>query len=211
MQMNRYRISSLPVACTLAISTLLSTGACADDEPESNRSTAGAAQAASSGTAGAGGGGDEQSPFAACSKGALEADLEGDAALAGPGVDAETGKLEPGSYLVASTYLALEPAQVERALGLGGPVVESLFDMPGFVAFSTLSSRSCAALRTLTVWQSEEDMLAFVASPAHVAAMAVVSELSRGSSNTVAWDGTEQDATWERGAEFLARETSGDR
>src|SRR6185369_8907297 len=111
--------------------------------------------------------------------------------------------------MVASTYLALKPEQVEHALGLGGPVVDSLFSMHGFVAFSTVSSPSCAALRTLTVWESEEDMLAFVASPAHVTAMAAISELSRGSSNTVAWDGTEQDATWDRGAELLARETSG--
>jgi heme-degrading monooxygenase HmoA len=69
--------------------------------------------------------------------------------------------------------------------------------MTGFVAFSTTESSSCATMRTLTVWQSEEDLLAFVTSPAHVAAMSEVSELSRGSSNTTAWAGNEKDATWE--------------
>jgi heme-degrading monooxygenase HmoA len=209
--MNVACIKSLSVTLTLVICTALSTAACADDETEPTH--VGPADAGN--VAGTGNGGDagdaRATPFEGCSKGMLEADLEGDAALAGPGVDPETGQLTPGSYLVASTYLALKPEKIERALELGGPVVDSLFGLHGFVAFSTTSSRSCAVLRTLTVWESEEDLLAFVGSPAHVSAMAAISDLSRGSSNTVAWDGTEQDATWDRGAEFLARETSGDR
>jgi len=47
-------------------------------------------------------------------------------------------------------------------------------------------------------------MRAFVTSPAHVAAMSEVSELSQASSNTTAWKGSEKDATWERAAERLA-------
>ncbi|HWA70996.1 MAG TPA: hypothetical protein VG937_01605 [Polyangiaceae bacterium] len=54
-------------------------------------------------------------------------------------------------------------------------------------------------------------MLAFVTSPAHLAAMAEVSELSRGSSSTIAWEGTEKDATWERAADHLASAAGGDR
>jgi heme-degrading monooxygenase HmoA len=206
--MNIARINSLSVTLTLAICTAFTTAACADDEAEA---TPGGAAGAAHGSGQEDASGGEAMAFAGCSKGALEEDLEGDAELAGPGVDPETGQLTPGSYLIASTYLALKPEKIERALGLGGPVVDSLFGLHGFVAFSTTSSRSCAVLRTLTVWESEEDLLAFVASPAHTSAMAAISELSRGGSNTAAWDGTEQDATWERGAELLARETSGDR
>jgi heme-degrading monooxygenase HmoA len=130
--------------------------------------------------------------------------------LAGPGVDPQTGALEPGSYSIATTYLALKPEKVERALELGNPVVQSLFTMKGFVAFSTTASASCATLRTLTIWQSEEDMMNFVVSPAHLEAMPEIADLSRGTSNTVSWEGSEQDANWERAAELLASETSGD-
>ena len=75
--------------------------------------------------------------FAHCSSGVLESDRGDDLALAGPGVDPETGRLAAGNYLVSTTYLALEPERTSRALELSGPVIQSLFEMKGFVAFST--------------------------------------------------------------------------
>lgn len=148
--------------------------------------------------------------FSACSSGELESDRGDDAALVGPGIDPETGQLAAGSYLIATTYLALKPDKAARALELGGPVVQSLFAMQGFVAFSTTQSNSCAALRTLTIWQSEEDMLTFVMSPAHLEAMSAVSEVSRGTSRTFAWEGSEKEATWERAANHLAADPGAD-
>lgn len=178
------------LAWLLTALTALASSACADDEPKPNDgSTA------------------TDSAFAKCSQGALESDRGDDTALAGPGIDPATGQLAAGDYQIATTYLALQPNKAARALELGGAVVQSLFGMHGFVAFSTTQSNSCATLRTLTVWETEEDMLAFVTSPAHAAAMSEVSELSRGSSNTTAWKGSEKDATWERAAGYLAAET----
>jgi heme-degrading monooxygenase HmoA len=147
--------------------------------------------------------------FAHCSSGVLESDRGDDLALTGPGVDPKTGRLAAGNYLVSTTYLALEPERTSRALELSGPVIQTLFEMKGFVAFSTSQSNDCAALRTLTIWESEEDMVAFVVSPAHRAAMSEVAELSRGTSKTLAWEGSEKDATWERAASYLAAEPGG--
>lgn len=198
--------------CGLILGTglaLFATACGTDDNDDAARGSGG-----SSGFGGANnsGGKATSDPFASCSKAVLESDRpSGDQALAGPGVDPQTGALKPGSYLIATTYLALKPDKVMRALEFGGPVVESLFTMKGFVAFSTTASSTCASLRTLTVWASEEDMLAFVVSPAHLKAMPEISDLSRGTSNTIAWEGSEQEATWERAADQLAAEASGDR
>jgi heme-degrading monooxygenase HmoA len=198
---------------TLGLGLALLATACAGDGDGSPARAA----AGSGGTSGApggtsGGGGSASDAFAGCSKGLLESDREedSDVALAGPGVDPETGALKSGSYLIATTYLAVKPEKIARALELGGPVVQSLFTMQGFVAFSSTASVSCATLRTLTIWESEEDMLNFVVSRAHLEAMAEISDLSRGTSNTVSWQGSEQDTSWERAAALLASESSGD-
>ena len=194
MNTNKATASRHTTAWLLALAALtaLASAACSDDEPKSPAKDSSA------------------NTFGNCSRGVLESDRGDDLALAGPGVDPETGRLAAGNYLVATTYLALKPDKADRALELGGPVVESLFAMKGFVAFSTTQSSSCATLRTLTIWQSEEDMLTFVTSPAHVTAMSAISELSRGTSNTIAWEGSEKDASWERAAKYLAAETGGD-
>jgi heme-degrading monooxygenase HmoA len=142
--------------------------------------------------------------FAACSKGVLEADLGADAPLNGPGVDPDTGRVRDGNYVLATTYLAIPPERTELALELGGPVVESLSTMNGLVAFSVTQSRACGTLRTLTVWETEEDMVALVMSPAHVQAMARFGEVNRGDSATVAWQGAAAEANWEVSAERLA-------
>lgn len=192
MSANRVMVSNDKLAWLVAVLTAFCGVACADDDAKP---------------------GDKPAPvadFASCSRSLLEPDRGDDAALAGPGMNPDTGQLAAGSYLVATTYLALRPDKVARALELGGPVVQSLFGMQGFVAFSTTQSSSCSTLRTLTIWQREEDMLTFVTSPAHVAAMSEVSELSRGGSSTVAWEGSEKDATWERAADYLAAETGAD-
>ena len=67
------------------------------------------------------------------------------------------------------------------------------------------------SLRTLTVWQSEEEMFEFVAGNAHATAMGEMNELSRGSSNTISWQGTAADVSWEIAIEKLGAEVGGDR
>ena len=89
--------------------------------------------------------------------------------------------------------------------------MESLASMHGFVAFSLIQSATCASLRTLTVWQTEEDMMAFVVSPAHLKAMPRISSLSRGTSNTVGWQANETDATWSQAIAHLGQGTNEDR
>ncbi|AUX47314.1 uncharacterized protein SOCE26_088320 [Sorangium cellulosum] len=151
------------------------------------------------------------SPLSGCEKGKIESDLVEGLELSGPGVDPQTKQVRAGSYVMASTYLAMRPGLDHgEALGVAGPVVEAVMTAKGAVAVMASQSADCAALRTLSVWESEEDMFAFVMGPAHVEAMSHTSELSRGTSNTVSWEGTEEDVTWEEGARRLASENASD-
>lgn len=162
------------------------------------------------GEAGGGGSGGGDDAFANCTKGDLEADFVQDTDWIGPGVDPETGELEPGNYMVATTYLALEPSRRDSFLEISGPVIETLSTSEGFVAAITGASESCSSLRTLTVWPTDEDMYTFVGSPAHSNAMSKSSELSRGTSNTISWEGDAATATWEESVARLGAEVGGD-
>lgn len=148
--------------------------------------------------------------FSLCTKGELESDLATGLELSGPGVNPSTGSILPGDYHVATTYFALQPGKADVALDLSGPVIESLFEMPGFVAVTTGASTSCNTLRTLTVWENEAAMFAFVASPAHARAMTQTSTLSRGTSNTVAWDGSADSVSWQEAARRLGLVVGGE-
>ncbi len=185
-----------------ALALALPTASCSDDSSGSGGGTGG-----ESALGGAGGAADA---FPGCTKGELESDFVEDTPLVGPGVDQETGALAPGNYFIATTYLAMEPGVLDHVLDLSGPVISTMMSTEGFVAVSTTRSESCLTLRTLTVWQSEEAMFELVASPAHSTAMSEMSELSRGSSNTLSWEGTAADASWEVALEKLAAEVGGD-
>lgn len=174
-----------------ALALALPTASCSDD----STSGGGGAGAGGEATVGGAGGGDDA--FAACTKGDLEADFFEDTPLTGPGVDQETGALGEGTYFVATTYLAMKPGTLDHVMELSGPVINTLVSSEGFVAMSTARSESCMSLRTLTVWASEDEMYEFVASPAHSAAMSEISQLDRGSSATLSWQGTAADANWD--------------
>ena len=193
----KWLIVSMVVLPSTLLSGLLLSGCASDDSQPSNAASAGSSS-------------NQFTQFAACSKAVLEQDIGHDSALVGPGVDQKSGQIAPGSYFIATTYLALKPDQVDAALELGQPIVESLASMHGFVAFSLTQSASCASLRTLTVWQTEEDMMAFVVSPAHLKAMPRISALSRGTSNTVGWEASETDATWSQAIAHLGQGTTED-
>jgi hypothetical protein len=153
---------------------------------------------------------DPEKQFASCAKADVEPDLVTSLELTGPGVNPTTRTLTPGNYHVATTYLALQPGKIDLALEHSGPVIEGLFELPGFVAVMISGSASCNTLRTLTLWASEEALFDFVASPAHIRAMAQTTNLSRGTSNTITWEGNAESATWREAARQLGLEVGGE-
>jgi heme-degrading monooxygenase HmoA len=202
-------VPALVLSCALHATACSSTKA-SEPSPEQELQTEPDAARDDLGGSGLPDAGNAHDTFAGCSKGELEPDVVIETPLTGPGVDAETGELGPGRFVIASTYLAVDPEQIEQAQQLGGAVLETLPQSKGLVAFSLTQSQSCASLRTLTVWETEEDMLQFVMSPAHVEAMSKVGQVSRGSSDTVSWQGPAGDAAWSLAAERLGAEQGGE-
>jgi heme-degrading monooxygenase HmoA len=162
-----------------------------------------------SGGSGAGGS-DPNAQFKACKKETVEPDFKTLQPLSGPGVDMTSGKVKPGKYIVATTYLAANPNEVKRTFSLSMPIIGSLPSMKGFVAASFGQSNACATLRTLTVWESEEDLMTFIMSPAHAAAMKQIGTISRGTSNTTDWESKGDDATFADAAKKLGSDKSSD-
>jgi heme-degrading monooxygenase HmoA len=153
--------------------------------------------------------------FAACTRAELEADMlvfdaQGNPSpprWSGPAADPVTGELtlEPGSYFVSTTYLALRPEQNDAFFALLGPVQAALFSNPGMLAVQLGSSQSCATARTYTVWRDETAMFEFVNSDAHLAAIAGFPGISRGDSTVTSWAETSPAAiTWEAALTQLA-------
>jgi heme-degrading monooxygenase HmoA len=149
-------------------------------------------------------------PGARCTRTALEADIEYGMPLTGPGVDPATGKLvapPPAGYVASTTYLALksDAASNARFQELVGPVISDLQHQPGLRALQVSNSKECTTARTLTVWQDEAAMLAFVSGSAHAAASAGIAEISRGGSAVVHWHAMTLDqASWSYAAERLS-------
>lgn len=129
-------------------------------------------------------------------------------AWSGPGVDGATGlPIVPAGALVATTYLQLRTSsEAQAAFGeIAGPVAGTLQSAPGLVAVSLASSSSCATVRTLSIWENEDALIAFVASDAHATAIMRVAEVSRGGSITTHWTAaSDADGTWEMAAQRLA-------
>jgi heme-degrading monooxygenase HmoA len=149
-----------------------------------------------------------------CVRGTLEPDFATFMPLGGPAVDPATGALRPpaagASYVISSTYLALrgEPAAQQAFGELMGPISATLQAQPGLLAIQLAQSMSCGSARTLTVWESEDAMYAFVASPAHVEAMRRVGEVSRGESVVTHWvSSATTAATWDEAARQLRAHT----
>jgi heme-degrading monooxygenase HmoA len=187
--------------------------------PGAGGSGGGGPGAGGSGGGGPGAGGSGGAPNDGCTRGAIEADLNdgqpgGPPSIVtptaprwqGPAVDPATGALRPGSYVFSSTYLTLRPDGRPRFGELMGPISADLQTRPGLLAITLALSESCGTARTLSAWESEEAMYAFVASDAHGAAVSAVGEVSRGQSVVTHWAGTEAGATWARAAEELARD-----
>ncbi len=108
----------------------------------------------------------------------------------------------PPDAIVASTYLRLPEGADARAVfddELMPPILgELMAPAEGLMGVSTTGSASCNTVRTLTVWASEDAMMQFVTSEAHLAAMGRTAEVSRGGSITSHWSVGEFDQIlWE--------------
>jgi hypothetical protein len=188
-----------PLTILLAFALL---HACAEDEPKSSAAPSLQPTGGTGTTTAVPGSPETQADaFADCTRGRLEADLNA-APLAGPGV--RDGALEPGEYILSSTYLQLKPDKQPRFQELLGPIETDLGSRDGVVALSFGGSPACGTARTLSVWRDDAAMFAFVASEAHSAAARAVGEISRGGSVVTHWTGDQSSATWETAARQLA-------
>ncbi len=140
-----------------------------------------------------------------CLKGSIEPDLSG---TEWKGAGVVDGKLTPGNYVIAATYIKLSNDGYSTFQKVLKPIEEALPSTDGLIGYRTLGSRECFTGRTISVWRDEAAVYRFVASDAHAAAMAKGSELSRGGSLTTHWADTEQGATLEKSAQMLAEDES---
>lgn len=148
-------------------------------------------------------GADSAAEDPSCASEALEADLR-PSPLQGSAVDAN-GALAAGQYVFSTTRLKLKFSATagQRFNELMGAISTALESQPGLLAHSVATSTRCNVARTFTVWRDEAAMYAFVSSAPHAAAMAAVSEVSRGGSRTTHWSGAHTQASWEIAAQSL--------
>lgn len=111
-------------------------------------------------------------------------ELAEDFALDNPAADPALWDV-PSDAIVAGTYLRLNPDNLGVFQQAAGPVIEDLLSgREGLLFFSTGNSQTCNIARTLTVWESETAMMDFVVGDAHLGAIEVTSQVSRGGSIT---------------------------
>jgi heme-degrading monooxygenase HmoA len=152
------------------------TSASADDAESTASPTSGepaddtAGQDDSAGSSG-GSGGPDLAELYACE----ETDLVVVQPFVGPGFDETGALLEPvaDEYVVSTTQLLPRPeAEAQQLFNeLTGAVVAQVMQTPGFVGVAVATEPNCGFARTLSVWESEEAMFAFVGSGAHAEAM----------------------------------------
>jgi hypothetical protein len=124
-----------------------------------------------------------------CAANRMSADAALDGRLGPAGDPATWGPLPPEA-VVATTYLPLQGTEASMAAfdGAMGPIIgELMAPAEGLLGLSFLSSAACGDVRTLTVWADEAAMMGFVVGPAHAAAMARTSDISRGGEQTDHW------------------------
>lgn len=145
-------------------------------------------------------------PFAACKRELIEPDQAFMGPPQGPAVDPQTQQINPpAGAVVATTYLAIKPdEQAGQRFGqVVGPVIQDLGARQGLLGITTSNSTACNTARTLTVWESEAAMMAFVTGDAHAAAMQATADISRGGSVTMTWTHAGGELTWQSAAARL--------
>ncbi len=128
--------------------------------------------------------------------------------LRGPGFNDEGDWIEPPdvSYVVSTTWIKPKSGSEARFGELVGSVVAELQRSEGFLGYSLGNSVSCGSARTLTLWRSEEAMMGFVLSDAHLQAIQSTSEVGDRAA-TFAWSvpGEEMPMDWERAKEAISQ------
>lgn len=119
----------------------------------------------------------------------------------GPAVTDGAPALDPeATYHVSTTVLYLRPGDAAFTTFNTklGPIVGSLGEMDGLLAYHFGGSERCGSQRTITIWRDVEAMYRFVAHPSHTDAMAVTSEVSL-AALTDAWEssGADVPTDWE--------------
>lgn len=183
------------------LATALVLSACGDDSSSSGGGAAGGA-----GEGGSGGAGDPYAAMYACE----ETNFAEAQPLSGPGYDAETGFVgEPqATYIASTTQIYVAPEKQKAFLDASIDVIGQLADTPGLVAFSVGGDTECQVNRTMSIWESEDAMYAFVTSGAHAVAMGQLTELSL-TGKTTHWTTTPEEIeaqTWDTVRAKLAEE-----
>lgn len=147
-----------------------------------------------------------------CSGETLEADFTVAGPMSGPKVltDGSLAKAPAERpYVVATTYLRMQPSKESQAhfQQLMRPISVVLPNQDGLEAEQVAYSSHCLTARTLSVWRDQAAMMKFVTGPEHMAAVASVSEVSRGGSITTTWSSDGADASWSAAAEHLKGHT----
>lgn len=124
-------------------------------------------------------------------------DLVDSKAFSGPGWDGTKGTLtgEPrSSYRIATTVFAYHRDEKRKADfdATLARVMEAVEASPGLVGYQIARSPKCGYARTISVWDTEEAMMAFVLSGAHSDAMTKVRDVGV-DGRTIGWEGTAKD------------------
>jgi len=117
------------------------------------------------------------------------------------------GLLEPlqGEYIVSATTILVRPEEQEDFFAVVGEVTAELDQTDGMVAYSLAIEPTCGFSRTLSIYRSEEAMVAFATSQAHAMAIARSTELGiTGKVTHWTLSAEEFPPTWEMANEKLA-------
>jgi heme-degrading monooxygenase HmoA len=118
----------------------------------------------------------------------------------GPGYSSSDGLTSDaeGPFTVSTTKLILKDGDSE-AQGIFDAhtdvMTEALKTAPGLVGLSSSGTIGGATYRTLSVWESEEDMLGWVTSAAHGEAMSAMADHSDPKSSVTSWTMTRSELT----------------
>lgn len=99
--------------------------------------------------------------------------------LVGPGYDPAMGGLvDPQeTYIVSATQILVRPEKQQQFFEVASAVSAELDQSEGMVAYALAIEPTCGFSRTISVYRSEEAMIAFVASEAHSMAIEQSAEL----------------------------------
>lgn len=101
--------------------------------------------------------------------------------LQGPGWDADNESLvgtSQDTYIVHTTQLLVKPEQMTAFDELSDDITAQLMQTPGVIAVGFAFEPSCGFFRTTGIWESQEAMMNFVVSGAHLEAIKAYREVA---------------------------------